>query len=162
MPEIVYPPDVATIALRALRYKLIEEMPTFASTLEIRDRPAWEYHLSAFIDRTYYELTGTVLAHQLDNQRIVREQVVRNDFRAIDGPFQRWKDRHKESWWLRWYVKWRPVRWLHEPFERTVRLTVEVEDLATFPKASISYPDKLGRPVMVRTVQDHIETRRDT
>jgi hypothetical protein len=102
-------------------------------------------------DQMIFSLTAEMLAERIGGEQIRKHERVQHVFTPIDGPFQRWKDRHKTSWWLRWFVRWRPVCRLYEELITNVTLQVDVKDYATFPEHTVAYPPQLG-PVKFRRI----------
>lgn len=64
------------------------------------------------------------------------------------SPWQFFKQRHADSWWLRWLVVRRPVN----TERHTITAKVEVEAHRTYPESTIAIP-ALGRPVVVEQVR---------
>ena len=59
------------------------------------------------------------------------------------SPWQFFKQRHADSWWLRWLVVRRPV----VTERHTIKAEVEVEAHRTYPESRIAIPD-MGQPVI--------------
>lgn len=64
------------------------------------------------------------------------------------SPWQFFKQRHADSWWLRWLVVRRPVM----TERHTIKAEVEVEAHRTYPESRIAIPD-MGRPVIVEQLR---------
>lgn len=97
-------------------------------------------------------LTAELLAERIESEQIVRTETVMHDFTALDGPFQRWKERHAASWWLFWFVKLRPLRFIAETKLSKVELRVSVDDYATFPKMALAPPPPEWGPVVFKRI----------
>lgn len=114
-----------------------------------------EYGLDPPVDLKVNKIANTVvldfrtsiLAHKMGGDRIERRKAV--EFSHPDGRFQRWRARHEKSWWHHWTTHWRPIRMLAH--REVVKLVVEVEDYAMFPK--LARPDSWPSPAIYRRVQ---------
>ena len=97
-----------------------------------------------------YTLTAEVLAQKLADETVMDRQ--RMTVMYPDSPWQMFKNNHDVSWWLRWLVRRRPVRWHTQ--ERAVTLHARWTGYAKFPQASIVVADdRLGRPVYFSQVE---------
>lgn len=92
-----------------------------------------------FRDLVFARLKAYVLTHQLAEHGVTRSRTV--EWPAT--PWQHFKKRHAESWWLRWLVARRPVRMQHEVVDFQEAWT----ELAAYPWQTHLPPfPKLGRP----------------
>lgn len=150
--------QVQTVVLEHLKYKQRQVVGAgVLATLKLTEMPEF---LITMGEGMAYELMAEMLAEKIGSDRIERIKVVQQDFEITDGPFQRWKQRHALSWWLRWFVKWRPVRTVSESKTCQVVLRVEVEDYAAFPHSSyVPAPAEFGPPVFQRFINSRIETK---
>lgn len=146
------------IYLQMLKYQVTDALgPAVGASAELREK-----QMHGLIDRLAYTLSVDLQAHRISSETITRSQEVVKHFEAVDGPFQRWKQRHAKSWWLGWFVRWRPVRMITESFRRNVVLTVDVQDYATFPQSGYVAPsDALGPPVFKRVTTGDIRQLRN-
>lgn len=160
MPGVTDPKyQVETVALQMLKVKLIDtELGAFIQDhLALRRVAPWEA-LDGLLEDAAVELSSKVLAEQIGGERIAKSETVEHTFIVIDGSFQRWKERHKESWWLGWLVRRRPVRHIVRSVQQEVTLTVDVTDYATFPRANYREPpDVFGAPVFRRMISSRIQ-----
>lgn len=101
-------------------------------------------------ERLIHSVCTEVLAERLPPERVEQAETFGFDFPV--SPFQHWKQKRAGAWWLRRFVQWRPVK--TERFEMEARLVVNLERFRTFPKADITYPDRLGPYVKVA----HLDT----
>lgn len=84
-------------------------------------------------------------------ERVVSDtQTVAGTVEFPESPWQFFKARHADSWWLRWLVRRRPVRYAKHLHEATVYLT----RYATYPSATLLPQDTFGEPVL----WDNVET----
>lgn len=91
------------------------------------------------LDHLFLKLKAYVLTHQLAEHSVSRRRTV--SWPA--SPWQHFKRRHAESWWLRWLVARRPVRLQHE----TVDFQEAWTELAAYPWQTHLPPfPELGRP----------------
>ncbi len=91
-----------------------------------------------------YELEAFLLADQLPPAHFSEERRV--EVLYPDGWLEMLRHAYQDRWWMRRWVKRRPIRWHTEV--RTVRLEVELRRYWTFPKANVQLPDdRLGEPV---------------
>lgn len=102
-----------------------------------------------------HALTAEVLAEKLPPERIDKSQTFGMDFPA--SPFQHWKQKHRDSWWLRWFVQRRPVK--TDRYEKTAFLTVDLERYRAFPQCNYVFPKDLGPYVNVAVTRDHWSLR---
>jgi hypothetical protein len=73
-----------------------------------------------------------------------------------DSPFQHWKHKHADSWWLRRFVRRWPVR------NRQVSLIVECERWRVFPHSKIRLPNRdFGKPVLITQTTSRLEWMND-
>lgn len=102
------------------------------------------------------KLTTHVLADKLPPVEIDRK--VSAFFTFPRSPFQHWKQKHANAWWLRRFVKHWPVRTTQHT--QQVRLIVHLERFRTYPEASIQVPpndELLGRARFGYSLSDRIE-----
>lgn len=93
-----------------------------------------------FADRMIARLRSWVLTHQLAEHEVIRTRTV--EWPAT--PWQHWKQRHAEAWWLRWFVARRPVRMQ----EQVVDFREAWQELAAYPwQERLPLVRSLGRPV---------------
>ena len=90
------------------------------------------------------EMNSYVLADHLADDSYSRTEV----FKAPTSPWQFFKQRHAESWWLRWLVQRRPV--VTDRHEVTV--TVDVARYLGYPQAP-SMSQTWGPPVIMEHVR---------
>lgn len=158
MPGVFEPRDervrFTQQVINVLQMQLREYGPAVANSMDLRvSQHQWE----TFIDAVAYDVRFELQAQRLGGERIQRSTTVKYEFKALDGPFQRWKRDHQQAWWLRWFVRWRPLVYIRQPFEREVTLVVDVDDYATFPESSfIPMPERFGPPVLKRITIDRI------
>lgn len=100
-------------------------------------------------------LKADILAEKLPPETIVRSRVFVLDFPA--SSWQHFKHEHKESWWLGWLVRRRPVR--TEQHKEEATLTVDLDRYRTFPQCNYTFPKDLGPYVQVAMVRDHWSVR---
>jgi hypothetical protein len=105
------------------------------------------------------QIETTVLAEQIGGEDIVRSENVVHELSVIDGRWQRFKDRHRKSWWLGWFVSWRPPRTITDTKRTTVTLRVGVKDYAAFPQNTRVYPEELGAVVYQRHTSAYLWAR---
>lgn len=89
----------------------------------------YEVRPELVFDRMVHQLKARVLSHKLPAHEVTELQRVEFEFPA--SPWQHWKQRHGGSWWLRWLVRWRPVR--TETVVKTVGFTAVWEQMAVYP-----------------------------
>jgi len=106
-------------------------------------KPQWDAELDMIRNRMLVRLKSAVLAHRLPGHTASSQRTV--SFRVPASPWQHWKQKHQDSWWLRWFVARRPVR--TEVLSEKVELTATWEDWATYPWQTIAPTDpRLGMP----------------
>lgn len=104
-----------------------------------------------FMGGLTYRLTTEIFRHKISGETIRKKQTVTHEF--VDGPWQRFKQRHLTNWWFSW-LPLVPVR-THTQSE-LVELVVGVDDYALFPSFGYHVPDKFGPVVFRREVSsDH-------
>lgn len=92
-----------------------------------------------------YRLKTDILAEKLPPEKVERSKTFTLDFPA--SSWQHFKQEHSESWWLRWLVQRRPIR--YQALEQTATLTVDLERYRTFPQCNYVFPKNLGPYVQV-------------
>jgi hypothetical protein len=98
------------------------------------------------------QLRTAVLAKSLPPQKVSKSVDVVFEFPS--SPFQHWKMKHQGSWWLRRFVRWRPVK--RDRRVRVVTLAVNLKRYRTFPEANFRpEPGSRFGALMVR--QHHID-----
>lgn len=102
------------------------------------------------VERLMLRLESHVLAHQIATHR-ERHLVATDTWVFPTSPWQFFKRRHEESWWLGWLVRRRPVR--TEATTRRYERFVTIARNVTFPECQRQFPDDFGRPVMVDVVE---------
>ncbi len=94
-----------------------------------------------------YRLGAHVLAERLPPVEVTRETTV--EFQSPASPFQHWKQKHAQSWWLRWFVGRWPVR--QDTTVKTATLTVDLTKYRSYPEANYALPE-LGAPILIHTL----------
>jgi hypothetical protein len=91
------------------------------------------------------QLHADILADRLPPETVTER--ARVDFAHPSSPFQHWKAKHQESWWLRPFVRRWPVALVHQI--RIVELEVNLERYRTYPEANFEpAPAHFGYPVL--------------
>jgi hypothetical protein len=62
------------------------------------------------------------------------------------SPFQHWKFKHKYSWWMKWFVRWRPV--IITQKVKTCEVTVSWAMTDVYPNQTVVSP-QLGQPYVI-------------
>lgn len=93
-------------------------------------------------------LRADVLAEKLPPVQVSGQESV--TFESPATPFQHWKQKHAEAWWLVWFVRRWPVR--EDVTTKTVRMTVDLTKYRSYPQANYILPDDFGAPVLVHTL----------
>lgn len=88
-------------------------------------------------DRVLLKFTSQVLGHRLP--AVTETQSTSILFRFPATPWQHFKRDHADSWWLRWFVAWRPV--VLKGHRQHVELSVNMERHHVFPEATINAPE---------------------
>lgn len=100
-------------------------------------------------DYVYGEGIAVLEAHVLGRKRpskVVEESNV-TFFKMPASPFQHYKHKHKDAWWMRWFVKKRPV--IYTEYGRESKLSVSWDMSDVYPEQTkISYLDN-SHPVVV-------------
>lgn len=109
-------------------------------------------------EHMYLRLSARLLAHQLGGETIERRADLRVEYSYPATWWQMWKSQYQFRWYARWLVKRWPVRYVKPVVvEDTATLRVDVKDYATFPKATIAYPEgRLGTEVFMRQVHSNV------
>lgn len=140
--------------LRLERLRLVAAQRVTRPVLENARFTVDQDDVTDFIANTLLvQLETEVYAVRVGGERIQRSEDVTLRLDVEDGPVQRWKARHTDTWWLRWYVRRRPVRWIHRETHRRVLFTVDVRDYATFPDSTVTFPPEFGVMVCKRTTE---------
>lgn len=132
--------DIMKIAQRRLG-------PGAAETLNLSVEEL-EQHWADDIRRMVYQLTALLLAEKLPPERVEGRKTI-----TVDVPtswWQHFKFQYEQTWWLGWFVRRHPARWLPIPFRFGV--SVSLERYRIYPEAKIAYCDELGRPRRHSTV----------
>lgn len=96
------------------------------------------------------EVRGMILeveAYVLADKCVEDQQVYRPLFWFPSSPWQHFKHKHRESWWLGWLVRRRPVR--QTAWGKSME--VDFTRYATYPKATYPVPPEFGKPVWYET-----------
>lgn len=102
------------------------------------------------------KLTTHVLADKLLPVEVDRK--VPAFFTFPRSPFQHWKQKHADAWWLRRFVKRWPVRTTQHT--QQVRLIVNLQRFRTYPEANVSIPpndERMGRARFGYSLDERIE-----
>lgn len=95
-----------------------------------------------------------VLSHRIAEATQSTTVTMGLDFPA--SPWQFFKQRHADSWWLGWLVRRRPVRTQRQT--KSKRVTLTIDRFHEFPEAKVVVPpESFGRPYvcdMVRWDED--------
>ena len=102
-------------------------------------------------------LESHVLAHQIATGT-ERHLIAYDLFKFPASPWQFFKQRHADSWWLGWLVRRHPVREHVE--RRAYHNVVTIGRHMTFPDCNWAFPDGFGQPVMVDVVKIEHEVDR--
>lgn len=119
-------------------------------------KPRWDAELDLMRNRMLVQLRSAVLAFRLPGHTATDQRTV--SFKVPASPWQHWKLKHQDAWWLRWLVARRPVR--TEVLAETVVLTAVWEDWATYPWQTVAPTDpKLGMPNRHMLLHTDVEQR---
>lgn len=94
-------------------------------------------------DALIIELNAYVLGKRLPTKEITKQETVIMDFPA--SPWQFFKDKHSNAWWLRWFVNRWPV--LFNEFKEDVEMTAVWEQMEIYPENTINA--QLGKPIRI-------------
>lgn len=75
-------------------------------------------------------------------------------FAFPSSPFQHWKQKHADAWWLRRFVKRWPV-WTTQHAQE-VRLIVHLQRYRSYPEADVPVPDSFGPVRFGYSLSEHI------
>lgn len=103
------------------------------------------------VEAMLVSLESHVMAHKIF-VHTEKHLVASDTWEFPASPWQFFKQRHRDRWWMRWLVVRRPVRLdsHHRDYERTVVIGRHV----TFPDCSLDFYDaQMGKPVIVDTVE---------
>lgn len=119
-------------------------------TLEAYDDP------SDLLAARRLEFEAKVLSHRIAEATQSTTVAMGLDFPA--SPWQFFKQRHVDSWWLGWLVRRRPVR--TQRFSKSKRVTLTIDRFHEFPEANIVVPpERFGKPYLYDAVRwDQTET----
>jgi hypothetical protein len=118
--------------------------------------PAFSFSPMGFaLDQVVLHLRAFVLTHDLGEHSVTRTKTV--DWPAT--PWQHWKQRHAEAWWLRWFVARRPVRMQTE----VVDFHEAWQELAAYPWQTRlpRMPEGFGAPSRMVRILTHEWTNPD-
>lgn len=107
-------------------------------------------HLADEADRLMLGIESHVLADRIATST-ERHLVAQHSCSFPTSPWQFFKQRHADSWWLGWLVRRRPVRL--DARTKTYHRTVTIGRDVTFPECTRQYPDDFGRPVVVDVIE---------
>lgn len=100
------------------------------------------------------EMFGDMLAMRLETELLV-DRIAEDTYEGEtvtmlpSSPWQFFKQRHGDHWWLRWLVQRRPVRQESHRANYSVTWTKR----ALYPDARIEMPEKLGKFTIYETVE---------
>ena len=135
--------DGALAQRRVLDYLRVADRQT------IRPKYLTDVHLDREADALIARIEAYILADKIVEETFTGQETVRFPV----SPWQFFKQRHEESWWLGWLVRRRPVR---EASHRVV-VPIRVTRYLTYPEAAIS-DARMGRPVIYEQV-DRLDGR---
>jgi len=118
--------------------------PQMAQSMELETYS--EYVLNQLVHR----LTAFVLAERVDTKPYTAIEHVY----FPESPWQHFKQKHQLLWWMKWFVKRRPVD--YQKVDVTVSVTADL--YATYPRASYSHApyDQFG-PVVWQQMTRRID-----
>jgi hypothetical protein len=127
-----------------LEWRTISQIQAFDPDLPFGlSKAQWAAERDMIRNRMLVRLKSAVLAFRLPGHSATEQRTV--SFKVPASPWQHWKQKHQDAWWLRWFVARRPVR--TEVLSETVELTTVWEDYATYPWQTVAPTDpKLGMP----------------
>lgn len=115
------------------------EQRKVGAALEVSRQASLSVRPDVLADRLLMQLESYVLAEKL----VGDTKTVTGAIDFPSSPWQFYKQRHAESWWLRWLVNRRPVRTTAHRYERYVTF----ERYAHYPRSTLRVPE-LGRAVI--------------
>lgn len=137
------------VTLPLQQYKVARRVPlnTLLSSYETVN-PA------TLVKEMVIELEAKVLSHQTvsDTKRVNHEVAFDHQHHFPASPWQFFKQRHADSWWLRWLVTRRPVQTTRHTVRTHKIITTEVrfERYDTYPQATVRLPEaEFGRPYVL-------------
>jgi hypothetical protein len=117
-------------AHRAIDRDVLDAMPPGVVDLSI----STDDSLRLALNSTVLSVKAKVLKYDLPGHEVKDQHTV--SFDVPDSPWQHWKRKHGQAWWLRWFVQRWPVR--TEQLSRTVHFTAIWEDMATYPWQTVA------------------------
>lgn len=139
------PVNTRSVVLEPLRYSVREEMRRARLGAAVTPEMA----LMETLEGMVVTLAAELKAVRLGGQLIESSKEVRLDVKTPDGPWQRFKESHSGTWWLKLA---KPVRYFIAGRKELVTLRVDVKDYAAFPENDMVFPPGMGAPVGKRIV----------
>lgn len=147
-PLGVPPPEVVTLEM----LRVAAQTRLGAAVLNDLQLESWQ---DVLMDQLVVQLSSYVQAERLLDTTVSESKDV--VLAAPDSTWQMFKSRHTASWWLRWLIRRRPVR--YSTIIKTVTLTVNTVGYATFPDSTYVTPSpRLGSPVFQMIRNTHWNT----
>jgi hypothetical protein len=98
----------------AIHERVVLEWMKFVSTAQLspgilfRSRPQLHGPIAEDITKTlFFEIEAQVLGKRLPDKTVESDEILFFEYPA--SPFQHWKLKHKDSWWLRWFIRRYPI-----------------------------------------------------
>lgn len=113
-------------------------------------------HLKREAEGMRVKLTTHVLADKLPPVCVSRTVPV--SFMFPRSPFQHWKQKHADAWWLHWFVRRWPIGM--EQHNQQVSLTVDLQRFRTYPEANVPISpdnDRFGQARFGYSLDERIE-----
>ena len=104
-------------------------------------------HLDSFYDSILQELVLSLSSYALADKLAPKEYTVTHSFSKPSSSWQHFKLNHEDSWWMRRFARRWPPRLIGE----TKSTTIQIDTMVAFPHSGY-YPENLGKPVIIQTV----------
>lgn len=104
--------------------------------------------MDAMLATSMHELVTSlevlVLGKQLPDKTVTASEPIFFEYPA--SPFQHWKYKHQFSWWLKWFINWRPIINAQKVKIASLEATWTMQQV--YPDQTITDP-RLGDPYVV-------------
>lgn len=128
-----------------MEWQYIRAALPIAPGIFIQDPKIVDSYIGQGLRSCAFELEALVLGQTRPDKVVETTETVSFEYPA--SPFQHWKFKHKTSWWLKWFIRHRPIIIATQLKQCKLRTSWDMADV--YPLQTVITEPRLGEPYVV-------------